>query len=78
MNKQMFIVRSGKGSVNTAYRKGEHELMHEFTDSVGIAERAPRQHSAWQSVKYNGQRYQLFGGIHVFWFICLNHPLKPN
>ncbi len=31
-------------------------------------ERVPRQHSGWESIFYQGHRYQLFGGIRtVFW-----------
>lgn len=78
--KQMLVVRTGKGSVGNvpAVYDPKHNPMTEFTDSVEIVERVPRQHSAWQAVFYKGQRYQLFGGIHTFWFICLDHPLKRN
>lgn len=49
-----------------------------FTDTTTTANREPRQHKNWQSVTYKGKRYQLFGGVHVPLFICLNHPLKPR
>ena len=76
MDKQMFVVRSGIGTVRLSDPVHDASPKQQFTDSIGIAERVPRKHSAWESVKYKGQRYQLHGGVRTFWFICLNHPLK--
>jgi hypothetical protein len=42
---------------------------------VGTIERVPRQHSGWQSVTYNGQRFQLHGGIRNPEFINIKHPI---
>ena len=78
MDKQQFVVRSGKGTIRLADPVHAANPMQEFTDSIAIVERVPRQHSNWQSVTYKGKRYQLFGGVRTFWFICLDHPLKPN
>lgn len=47
----------------------------EFTDEVAQVERIPRDHSGWQSIRYNKRRYQLFGGIRTAFFICLNSPI---
>ena len=65
---QRFDVRTGLGTVRMSDGT--------FTDIVEVAERVPRQHRNWQSVTYKGKRYQLFGGIHTNWFICLNSPIK--
>lgn len=65
---QTFDVRTGKGTVSLHTGK--------FNDVVTTAQRVPRQHRNWQSVTYKGKRYQLFGGIHTNWFICLNSPIK--
>lgn len=66
MNKYI-TVRSGKGTVE----------LHtgQFTDIVEMIDRVPRQHRNWQSIKYRGKRYQLFGGIHTAHFICLDSPI---
>lgn len=45
---------------------------------VGTIERVPRQHSGWQSVRYNGNQYQLHGGIRNNEFINVAHPLKKE
>jgi hypothetical protein len=60
-----FDVRSGEGTINGT----------EFTDTVGQARRIPRQHSGWQSVRYQHKRYQLQGGIRTPYFITLSNPL---
>ena len=65
---QTFDVRSGEGTVRLSDGT--------FTDVITTAQRAVRQHAGWQSVTYQGKRYQLFGGIHTNWFICLNSPIK--
>jgi len=65
---QTFDVRTGLGTVRLSDGV--------FTDVLTTATRAVRQHSGWQSVRYKGQRFQLFGGIHTNWFICLNSPIK--
>jgi len=44
--------------------------------AVGVTERAVRRHRGWESVRYRGKRYQLFGGIRTPLFINLRHPLK--
>lgn len=71
---QLFVVRTGKGTVSGACNPSHPP--QDFTDSLCLARRWPRQHSGWESVTYHGKRYQLFGGVHVYWFICLDHPLK--
>lgn len=43
---------------------------------VETIDRLPRQHAGWASVRYRGQRFQLFGGIRVNYFIDLSHTLK--
>lgn len=73
---QMFVVRTGHGDVSHDSQRDPKNPQTDFTDSVEIAERVVRQHSGWQSVRYKGKRYQLYGGVHVFWFICLNSPIK--
>ncbi len=35
----------------------------------------PRQHTGWQSVKFDGNRYVLRGGIRTNFFISLNNPI---
>lgn len=40
--------------------------------------RTVRQHSGWQSVRYNGRRYQLFGGIRNREFIDISNPIKAT
>ena len=37
--------------------------------------RIPRQHSGWQSVRFDGNRYVLRGGIRTDFFISLNNPI---
>lgn len=64
---QLFTVRSGKGTVRPDGT---------FTDEIEKVSRVPRQHKGWESVTYKGQRYQLHGGIHTEWFICLTTPIK--
>lgn len=64
---QQFFVRTGKGTVLSD---------GSFTDVVETVSRSVRKHSGWESVRYKGKRYQLHGGVHVFWFICLDHPIK--
>lgn len=46
--------------------------------NFGFASRVPRQHKGWQSIKYQGKRYQLFGGIREVEFIDLCHPIKAK
>lgn len=79
MPKQMFVVRTGKGDLIPANVPATYDPKHdpasEFSDSVEVVERVPQQHSGWQSVTYKWKRYQLFGGTHVFWFICLDKPI---
>lgn len=70
---QDFVVRSGHGTISREYDHGDPML--EFTDSIERVERVPREHSGWQSVTYKKKRYQLHGGCHVFWFICLTSPI---
>ncbi len=82
---QSLVVRSGKGTCR--WESGQEsesivspktKAMQQFTDSIEMIERVPRQHSGWQSVTYQGQRYQLNGGIRTFWFICLSNPIKSR
>lgn len=40
--------------------------------------RAVRQHSGWQSVRFAGRRYQLFGGIRGPYYINLSQPLTKK
>ncbi len=35
----------------------------------------PRQHSGWQSVRFDGNRYVLRGGIRTDFFINFNNPI---
>lgn len=71
MNQRMtFHVRTGLGNPKS---DGDG-----FTDDVELATRSVRQHTGWLSVTYKEKRYQLFGGVHVPHFICLDHPLKPR
>jgi hypothetical protein len=63
-----FRVRSGLGTVSEDGR--------EFTDIVETVARKPRQHTGWQSITYQGRRYQLFGGVRTSLFICLNNPIR--
>ena len=60
-----FDVRTGEGSL-----KGDGT----FTDTVETIERMPRQNSGYQTVRYKGHRYQLYGGIRTNWFINLQSP----
>ena len=41
-----------------------------------LISRVPRYHAGWQSVTYNGNRYQLHGGIRTDYFIDLASPIK--
>jgi hypothetical protein len=43
---------------------------------VATIARTPRQHAGWQSVRYQGKRYQLFGGVRVNEFIDVANPLR--
>lgn len=61
-----FYVRTGNGSVKNDGT---------FTDVVEAVTRVVRQHVGWQSVRYNGSRYQLFGGIRTSQFIDLANPI---
>ena len=47
----------------------------EFPDAVARIVRRPRSHAGWQSVRYRGRRYQLFGGIRNGHWISLELPL---
>ena len=77
-------VRTGIGSIiydeDTRNRRrlglnGVGPWPAEFTDEVEQVDRIPREHAGWQSVRYKGRRYQLFGGIRTAFFICLNSPI---
>jgi hypothetical protein len=41
-------------------------------------ERIPRQHAGWESVRWQGKRYQVFGGIRNPYFIDIANPLKKT
>lgn len=43
---------------------------------VGNIVRAIIYHVGWQSIRYHGERYQLFGMIRNPYFINIDHPLK--
>ena len=45
------------------------------TSPTETATRIPRHHSGWQSVRYKGRRYQLFGGIRGPFYITLDMPI---
>jgi hypothetical protein len=66
----LFTVRTGLGTVS----------LHtgEFSDEVEQADRVPRQHAGWQSVRYKGKRYQFFGGIRTSFFIDLSNPIRSR
>ena len=64
-------VRTGTGTI----RYSGEELEEQFTDKIKTIWRVPRDHTGWQSIKYKGKRYQLFGGIRTEYFICLNSPI---
>lgn len=76
---QTFAVRSGSGYLRK-YQLTLEQIQsgEEFSDTVEIAARQVQRHAGWQSVTYKGNRYQLFGGVCTFWFICLNSPLKKK
>jgi hypothetical protein len=40
--------------------------------------RSPRQHRGWESVTFQGKRYQVFGGIRGPEFIDLANPLRSR
>ena len=40
--------------------------------------RTPTPHAGWQSVRYDGRRYQVFGGIRGPLFIDLSNPIQPS
>lgn len=61
-------IRTGFGTVSIYTSR--------FSDVVGYVWRIPRNHSGWCSVTYKGKRYQLFGGVYVDFFICLNRPIQ--
>lgn len=75
------VVRSGTGSL-FPFRDSSDYYDVVFNDELDKVIRSPRQHSGWQSVRYGRKRYQLFGGIHTPYFICLNSPIgkcpKPS
>lgn len=64
--KEIILVRNGDGSLL------DNDT---FTDEVERIERMPIQHKGWQSVRYKGNRYQLFGGIRTERFISLKLPI---
>ncbi len=68
MSKVNLHVRTGAGTVSW---DGET-----FTDTVEIANRAPRSHTGWQSITYKRKRYQLFGNVRTPFFICLSNPIR--
>jgi len=43
-----------------------------------VIERSIRQHSGWESVRYKGKRYQVFGGIRNPLFIDIANPLRAK
>lgn len=43
---------------------------------VATIYRAVRQHVGWQSCRYKGRRYQVFGGIRNPDFIDVANPIK--
>lgn len=61
-------IRTGLGTVSICTGR--------FSDVVGHVWRIPRNHSGWCSVTYKGKRYQVFGGVYVDLFICLNRPIQ--
>jgi len=42
---------------------------------LATIERVPQQHTGWQSVSWQGNRYQLFGGIRNPEFIDIANPI---
>lgn len=42
----------------------------------GLVLLTPRQHVGWESVRYRGERYQVFGGFRGALFINLDNPIK--
>lgn len=64
------LARTGLGTINL------HTQI--FNDVIEVVDRSHRQHKGWQSVRYKGKRYQLFGGVYTAYFICLNSPIKPR
>lgn len=43
-----------------------------------VIQREPVQHVGWQSVRYQGKRYQVFGGIRGPLFIDISNPLPRS
>jgi len=43
---------------------------------LAVIDRIPQDHSGWQSIRWMGKRYQLFGGIRNPYFIDIANPLK--
>ena len=61
----VFDVRTGLGSGNDDGT---------FTDTIETIQRMPRQNSGYQTVRYKGKRYKLWGGIRTNWYINLQMP----
>jgi hypothetical protein len=66
-----FVVRSGNGSITY-----DNPNPVRFTDEVCWANRVPVQNAGWQAVRYQNRWYQLFGGVHTPYFVCLNSPIR--
>lgn len=49
-----------------------------FTNIVEIRTSAVTQHKGWQSVSYEGRRYQLYGGIRTPNWISLDNPIPTR
>lgn len=58
------LVRTGHGNFDG----------NNFDDVITIVHKVQKQHHGWRSITYNGQRYQVLGGIRTQFFICLNNP----
>lgn len=44
-------------------------------DKCETFDATPKQNSGWQSVRFDGNRYVLRGGIRTDFFISLNNPI---
>jgi hypothetical protein len=54
------------------------EVRSRSNTGVIVIRREPVRHVGWESVRYQGKRFQLFGGIRGPLFIDLSNPLPRS
>jgi MoaA/NifB/PqqE/SkfB family radical SAM enzyme len=73
-----YMARQEKMTLDVRSGRGNPQPDGSFDDTIETVERSIRQPSGWQSVRYKGQRFQLYGGIRTNWFINVNLPIRKR